>query len=55
MKLSNQQAQMLIQVLSDSLKMDLGAMYSYSHTMRYRLYEEIITQQDKEPKELDND
>lgn len=55
MKLSNQQAQMLLQVLSDSLKMDLGSYYSYSQSMRYRLYEDIIHQQNTEPKELQDD
>ena len=55
MKISNQQAQMLLQVLSDSLKMDLGSFYSFSHSMRTRLYEDIVTQQNSEPMELIDD
>ena len=55
MKLSNQQAQMLLQILMDSLKMDLGSHYSYSHNMRSQLYESIITQQSTEPKELQDE
>ncbi len=55
MKLSNQQAQILLQVLSDSLKVDLGNLFSFSHSYRSRLYEEILFQQNDVPKELDDE
>lgn len=54
MKLSNQQAQLLMQVLCDSLKVNVhNNWFSFSEDARRKLYVEIIDQQNKEAKELD--
>lgn len=51
MKLSNKQAQMLLQVLCDSLAIQNH--FGYSQSTREALYKQIIEQQDTELKELD--
>lgn len=51
MKLSNKQAQMLVQVLCDSLSIQNH--FGYSQSTREALYKQIIDQQDNELKDLD--
>ena len=52
MKLSNYQAQLLLQVLCDSLAIENH--FGFAKKSREELYKQIINQQDKTLKDLDN-
>lgn len=52
MKLSDQQAQMLLQILSDSLPIVNG--FTIGQKLRINLWESIIKQQSTIPQELEN-
>lgn len=54
MRISEQQAIILVQTLNDTLRSNLlTCRYTYSEQVRQQIFEEIVNQQSKKPIELE--
>ena len=53
MKISEKQLQLLVQLLTDSVKTDIPMIFSLDYETRHQLYQQIINQQDNELKEIE--
>lgn len=55
MRITEKQLQLMFQILSDSLKVDITKIFTVDYDMRHRLYVAILNQQSDVIKEIEAD
>lgn len=53
MKISEKQLQLLIQLLADTVRIDISGIFSLDYETRHKLYQQIMNQQNNELKEVE--